>query len=139
MRTIKRHTQEEMFGHIETWKRSSQSQKDYCDQAGLAYTTYIKRKERGRSNGGSAVGYNDQDFGNFLWGMGGQRLGFGLATLKTAAHGNNAFNGKSDNQHIPDYEHKILDSSKDQRAIRNGFYFNRKPQRGGVTAPIIGF
>jgi hypothetical protein len=40
MRKIQRHTQEEMFGHIEAWKSSSQSQKDYCNQAGLAYTTF---------------------------------------------------------------------------------------------------
>jgi len=40
MRKIQRHTQEEMFGHIEAWKNSNQSQKVYCEQAGLAYTTF---------------------------------------------------------------------------------------------------
>ena len=39
MRNIQRHTQEEMFDHIEAWKSSGQSQKNYCEQAGLAYTT----------------------------------------------------------------------------------------------------
>jgi hypothetical protein len=40
MLTIKRHTQEEMFGHIEAWKNSGQSQKNYCEQVGLAYSTF---------------------------------------------------------------------------------------------------
>jgi hypothetical protein len=40
MRKIQRHTQEEMFGHVEAWKNSDQSQKIYCEQAGLAYTTF---------------------------------------------------------------------------------------------------
>jgi hypothetical protein len=40
MRKIQKHTQEEMFGHIEAWKSSGQSQKIYCEQAGLAYTTF---------------------------------------------------------------------------------------------------
>jgi RHS repeat-associated protein len=92
-----------------------------------------------RARSGETVGYNAQDFGNFLWGMGGQRLGFSLTTLRGAAHGNNAVNGKSDNQHIPGYEHKILDSSKDQRAIRNGYYFNSRLQTGGVSRPLIKF
>lgn len=29
-----------MFGHIEAWKSSRQSQKVYCEQAGLALTTF---------------------------------------------------------------------------------------------------
>jgi len=65
------------------------------------------------------VAYNDYDFGNFLWGQAGKQLGFGLSTLKFAAHLNNAVNGKSDN---PGKEHRILDSVADQRAIRNGYY-----------------
>ncbi len=90
-----------------------------------------------RARSGEAVGYNDQDFGNFLWGMGGQRLGFGINTLLWGAHINNAFNGKSDNKHNTKYVHKIYDSSKDQRAIWNGFYFNRRKQIGGVSRAII--
>lgn len=40
MHKIQRHTQGEMFDHIEAWKNSGQSQKIYCEQAGLAYTTF---------------------------------------------------------------------------------------------------
>jgi len=40
MRKIQRHTQEEMYAHIETCKSSCESQKVYCEQAGLAYTTF---------------------------------------------------------------------------------------------------
>jgi hypothetical protein len=40
MRKIQRHIREEMFGHIEAWKNSNLSQKVYCEQADLAYTTF---------------------------------------------------------------------------------------------------
>jgi len=35
-----RHTQEEMYAHIEACKTSGQPQKIYCEQAGLAYSTF---------------------------------------------------------------------------------------------------
>jgi hypothetical protein len=40
MRKIQRHTQEEMYAHIEACKNRGQSQKLYCEQAGLAITTF---------------------------------------------------------------------------------------------------
>jgi len=40
MRKIQRHTQEEMSAHIEACKNSGQAQKIYCEQVGLAYTTF---------------------------------------------------------------------------------------------------
>lgn len=107
---------------------------DYYQNSGLTKDGYLHIV---RSKKGDAVGYNAQDFGNFLWGLGGRRLGFGLGVLKSGAHLNNALNGDIDNQHNPNYQHKLLDSSKDQTAIRNGYYFNQQPQVGGVTRPII--
>jgi hypothetical protein len=40
MRKTQRHSRDEMFAHIESWRGSGQSQKIYCEQAGLAYTTF---------------------------------------------------------------------------------------------------
>jgi RHS repeat-associated protein len=90
-----------------------------------------------KSKYGDAMGYNSKDFGNFLWGHGGKRLGFDVTTLLGAAHVNNAVNGQEDNKNEPGYEHKILDSGKDQRAILNGFNYNSKPQYGAVNLPIF--
>jgi hypothetical protein len=124
------------YGDESLLSGKSEGKMDYYGTSGIVKVGILHIV---RSKLGEAVGYNAQDFGNFLWGMGGQRLSFGLTTLRTAAHANNAVNGKSDNQHIPNYEHKILDSSKDQNAIRNGYYFNNRSQNGGVYRPIIKF
>ncbi len=86
---------------------------------------------RGKDNQG--VAYNDQDFGNFLWGQAGRRLGFNLSTLRLAAHGNNAANSGTDN---PGMEYHILDANSDQRAIRNGYYHNVKTQQNGAQPKI---
>ena len=40
MRKIQRHSQSEMYGHIETCKSNGQAQKVYCKQQGLAYSTF---------------------------------------------------------------------------------------------------
>jgi hypothetical protein len=40
MRKIQRHTQSEMYAHIEACKYSSRPQKVYCKQQGLAYSTF---------------------------------------------------------------------------------------------------
>jgi hypothetical protein len=58
------------------------------------------------------------DFGNFLWGQAGKQLGFSKITLKSAAHINNAVNGRTDN---PGKDIPLLDSEGDQRAIGNGY------------------
>ncbi len=79
----------------------------------------------GNSSNQDGVAYNNYDFGNFLWGQAGKQLGFGISTLKAAAHINNAVNGRRDN---PGVNIGILDSPSDQRAIRNGYYYpNRAP------------
>ena len=40
MRKIQRHTQAEMFAHVEACRKSNQPQKVYCQQKGLAYSTF---------------------------------------------------------------------------------------------------
>lgn len=40
MKKIQRHTKAEMFAHIDSWRNSGKSQKVYCEQADLAYTTF---------------------------------------------------------------------------------------------------
>jgi len=88
-----------------------------------------------RSKVGGAVGYNGSDFGNFMWGMAGRKLRFNLMTLRLGAHYNNMRNGKEDNAWNPKYEHQILDAVADQRAIRNGYNYNRKFQENAVVLP----
>ena len=78
---------------------------------------------------------NGSDFGNFMWGMAGRRLGFNLTTLRLGAHFNNMWNGAEDNAWNKNYEHKILDAAADQRAIRNGYYYNYKFQENAVVLP----
>ncbi|GEP88714.1 hypothetical protein CTE07_03590 [Chitinophaga terrae (ex Kim and Jung 2007)] len=67
------------------------------------------------------VGYNNYDFGNFLWGQAGRKLGFNINTLKDAAHLNNAVNARSDNQNMKN--NTLLDSPADQKAITEGYYY----------------
>ncbi len=74
----------------------------------------------------NSVAYNPRDYGNFLWAQAGKRLGFSLLTLKIGAHLNNAFNSRLDNALDDKFEYHILDSKADQRAIRNGYYYNPK-------------
>ena len=74
----------------------------------------------------NGTAYNDYDYGNFLWGQAGKRLGFSPSTLSAAAHLNNAVNGRSDN---PSISTGILDSPEDQRAIRNGSYYPNQPPK----------
>ncbi len=40
MRKYQRHNQAEMFSHIENCKQTGQTQKAYCKQNGLAYSTF---------------------------------------------------------------------------------------------------
>lgn len=40
MKKIQRHTQVKMFGHVEAFKDSNQSQKAYCREHGIAYSTF---------------------------------------------------------------------------------------------------
>ncbi|MCC5946084.1 MAG: hypothetical protein JJT94_14235 [Bernardetiaceae bacterium] len=68
----------------------------------------------------TGIAYNDFDFGNFLWGQAGKKLGFSIGTLLMAAHLNNAVNGRSDNA---DIKPGVFDSPGDQRAIQAGFYY----------------
>ena len=103
----------------------SEGKMDYAfnnSQVRVGYLNIVVGKD------GTGVAYNRQDFGNFLWGQGGKRLGFNLNTLRGAAHLNNAVNSRSDN---PSSTYRVLDSNGDQRAIRNGYYHNIKPQENG--------
>jgi hypothetical protein len=40
MKKIKRHSQAEMFAHVEACSKNNQPQKLYCEQQGLAYSTF---------------------------------------------------------------------------------------------------
>jgi transposase-like protein len=48
MRKIQRHTQAEMFAHVEACRKGNQPKKIYCQQKGLAYSTlhYWAKKYR---------------------------------------------------------------------------------------------
>lgn len=87
---------------------------DYLNYTKYGYLNIVQSKQ------GNAA-YNDFDYGNFLWGQGGNRLGFSYGTLRFFSHVNNAVNGRSDNPGVP---HSILDSAGDQRAIKNGYHYN---------------
>ena len=86
----------------------------------MDYQNYTNRRYNSL-NVVSGIAYNNPDYGNFLWGQGGKRLGFSYRTLQVASHVNNAVNGASDN---PDKPYKILDSPGDQRAIKNGYNYS---------------
>jgi uncharacterized protein RhaS with RHS repeats len=73
---------------------------------------------------GSNTAYNRNDFGNFLIGQAGNKMGLSLGTIRFGAHVNNAINGATDN---PGLNTGILDSPGDQRAIRAGYNYPRKP------------
>ncbi|MGD1958295.1 MAG: RHS repeat-associated core domain-containing protein [Fulvivirga sp.] len=98
----------------------SSGKMDYLNYTKYGYLNIV------RGPNGDRVAYNDFDYGNFLWGMGGKKLGFSYRTLQGASHLNNAVNSKSDNPGVP---YRILDSNADQRAIRNGYYYGVKPQQ----------
>ncbi len=74
---------------------------------------------------GNSTAYNAQDFGNWLWGQGGKRLGSSLPTLRTAAHVNNAINSHKDN---PTQDYQLLDSAADQKAIADGYHYWQLPR-----------
>jgi len=98
---------------------------DYMDEDVL----YVVK---GKDN--SACAYNAADYGNFLWGQGARRLGFGLNTALFGANVNNAANSRKNN---PDMKYHILDSNADQRAIRDGYYFyDLSPIKGYQTPQI---
>jgi len=62
MKKYQRHTQTEMFGHLESCKQTGQAQKAYCRQNGLAYSTfqYWAKKYRKEFSGKEA---NDHSCG----------------------------------------------------------------------------
>ncbi|MFD0963208.1 DUF6443 domain-containing protein [Pseudofulvibacter geojedonensis] len=82
---------------------------------------------------GSNTAFNDKDFGNFLWGHVGKKLGFSLGVLKVGAHANNFFNGATDNPGIEDTG--ILDSVDDQNAIKAGFYYPKRGSSPSIYSP----
>ncbi|GEM53760.1 polymorphic toxin type 44 domain-containing protein [Empedobacter brevis] len=79
----------------------------------------------------NGIAYNDYDYGNFLWGQAGKRLGFSHPTLSAGGHLNNAINGKKDN---PGLTNGIYDSPEDQRAIRNGYFYPNQPPKSMNSA-----
>lgn len=112
-------------------EQSAAGKMDYwATQALKADKIYIVQ-----SKFGDAVGYNDSDFGNFMWGQGMRRLGFGEWTPLAAAHVNNARSGEEQNYHNPDYKHQMLDTTADQTAIWNGYRYNEEKQVGGIKTP----
>lgn len=101
-------------------------------EGNMDYTTTLRKQHLYvvPSTRGKAVAYNNYDMGNFLWGMGGGKMGFSITILQEAAHFNNAVNSKKDNQGVKDFKYQILDTDADQRAIWNGYFHNRlRPQR----------
>lgn len=92
----------------------------------MDFPNYVNKDNFGSLNILGGVAYNNSDYGNFLWGQAGKRMGFSFQTLKIAAHVNNAVNSPTDN---PNQPYHILDSEGDQRAIKNGYnYWIRKPK-----------
>jgi hypothetical protein len=83
---------------------------------------------------GSNTAYNRNDFGNFLIGQAGNKLGLSVGTVQLGAHVNNAINGSSDN---PGVKTGILDSAGDQRAIRAGYYYPNGQPKSIVNNPAI--
>ena len=89
---------------------------DYTGKVSHAYLTVL---------GGRA--YNDQDFGNFLWGASMQVLNVSYGNTRIGSEFNGFWNGKEQNGKWKqgDYIHKRItwggDSSADQSAIRNGY------------------
>ena len=124
------------YGTQSKWSGESKGLMDYYGSKNGVKHDYLHIV---RSQYGETVGYNDLDYGNSLIGMGANRLGIPLLAMRLGAQWNHMKYGKSDNLHTPGYEHKLLDASQDQRAIRNGYYFNQRTQRGGITIPLISF
>ena len=98
----------------------SSGKMDYLNYTKYGYLNIV------RGPNGDRVAYNDFDYGNFLWGMGGKKLGFSYRTLQGASHLINAVNSKSDN---PGGPYRSLDANAEQRAIRYGYYYGVKPQQ----------
>ena len=59
MRKIPRHTQAEMFVHVEACKESNQPQQAYCKQQGIAYSTFQywakKYRKEFKANNGTDI------------------------------------------------------------------------------------
>lgn len=64
------------------------------------------------------------DFGNFLWGNAGQKLGFSLFELKTGAQINNMVEGQNQNK---GKKIDFYDDPADQKAIGEGYNYPGKP------------
>ena len=119
----KAENKENSFSYIERESRPKGEEGILSDgesSGKMDYQNYANRKYNSL-NVVNGIAYNNPDYGNFLWGQGGKRLGFSYRTLRAASHLNNAFNSKSDN---PDKPYKILDSQGDQRAIKNGYNYS---------------
>lgn len=89
----------------------------------MDYQNYINENHYNSLNIVNGVAYDNPDYGNFLWGLGGKVLGFNYLTLKIASHLNNAINSRTDNKDLP---YNFFDSDADQRAIKNGYFYNLK-------------
>ncbi len=93
---------------------------DHYSTSPIVKSGYLHVVKPASGSTGFGAGYNDMDFGNFLWGHSGKMLGFSLITLKSTAHLNNAVNGRSDN---PGKDVPLLDAEADQRAIKGGYNY----------------
>lgn len=96
---------------------------DYFGTSNLIYSTSCLHLVNSNKSGKAGVAYNAFDFGNFLWGRTGAKLGFSLGTLQFSAHLNNAFNGRDDN---PSLKVNVMDTRADQQAIVNGYFYPKE-------------
>ena len=125
---MKQANRESQWSFIERESRPLGDEGILSDSKSSGYMDYQNFTQRNFNslNIVNGVAYNNPDYGNFLWGQGGKQLGFSYSTLRVSSHVNNAFNSRSDNPTIP---YRILDSSGDQRAIKNGYnYWIKKPK-----------
>jgi len=77
------------------------------------------------------IGYNNYDLGNFLTGAAVKKSNtISQLTFRIGAHINNHINGNINNSNNPNFKPQKgiirFDSRADQKAIRNGFRFQRK-------------
>ncbi len=73
-------------------------------------------------NGMKRVGYNDHDYGNFLWGHGMKILGHQFDAIIKGSQINNAISSGDDN---PGKKYGIFDTEADQRAIKHGYSYDQ--------------
>ena len=109
-----------LSGIIATVTSSTTGGMDYLKVLYKENTLYIK----------NGVAFNDKDFGNFLWGLTMNELGFSLIIAKAGAHYNNMKNINTQNNDVLEKGFvkaswkrpwKYFDSPTDQRAIRMGW------------------